>query len=71
MIEVEKNVPIPAGADGKAGAPRKYPFGTMEVGDSFIVASGKVNLHSCATKAGIKITQRKQEDGTYRIWRVK
>lgn len=34
MIKIEKDVPAPP---YKAGRPRKYPFPSMEVGDSFTV----------------------------------
>ncbi len=37
--EIEKDVPIPV---GQTGAPPKYPFSEMAVGDSFVVEGAKV-----------------------------
>ena len=69
MFEIEKNVPI----DGRQPYNR-YPFGEMEVNDSFFVADGKQSRLSAAATAsgkthGTKFTVRKV-DGGYRIWRI-
>lgn len=38
MFTIDKNVPPPPkGHGGPAGRPSKYPFASMEVGDSFLV----------------------------------
>lgn len=42
---------------------------TMEIGDSFLWASSFPNIGNQAKRAGIKVTCRKQPDGSYRIWR--
>jgi hypothetical protein len=38
MFTIDKNVPPPPNArDGRGGRPSKYPFASMEIGDSFLV----------------------------------
>lgn len=72
MIEVEKNVPVPEG--GRSSV--KYPFKTMEVGDSFTVEAGKeMSVRSSATyykkiQPGAQYTIRRMEDNTLRVWRT-
>lgn len=39
---IEKNVPVPA--DGRRGPEPKYPFRSMEVGDSFVVPAGEAKF---------------------------
>jgi len=53
-----------------------YPFGEMEIGDSFAVAADVTerrrvvsSAHSYGKKNGKKFSTRKTEDG-YRCWRV-
>ena len=70
-IKIEKGIPIPA---GQQGAPRKYPFDEMEIGDSFLVAEEKIRsvraLASLAKKKnGMKVATRKV-DGGFRVWRI-
>lgn len=74
MFVIEKNVPIPSGA-GKDGRLSKYPFGLMEVGDSFLAPEEQRNaVRSMATYHTRKTKQqfvvRKAEDGKVRCWRV-
>jgi hypothetical protein len=74
MIAIEKGVDIPAGRMRKR---LSYPYGEMEVGDSFVVendcASRMVNVCGMNRKMGLrlgrKFTARKQGDDI-RIWRV-
>ena len=67
MIEIEKNVPL---------FPRKtntkYPFAEMKVGDSFVIPPRPKTpiLQGYAKTFGIKITIRRQPDGSYRVWRI-
>lgn len=73
---IEKNIPIPphneAGRLKGTEARRKYPFPTMEVGDSFVSESKCVRMAACAyarSRPGLKFVSRQQAGG-YRIWRV-
>jgi len=59
------------------GAPRKYPFDEMEVGDSFDIPieddkTARGSVYVSATRLGMKASIRAIEDkGIYRVWRVK
>ena len=67
-IKIEKGVPIPPRDRGHRSS--KYPWATMEIGDSFFVPKAKMG--SSASIAGKryqrKFTTRPEGDGT-RIWR--
>ena len=67
-IEIEKGVPPPPTHKGK-----KYPFGDMDVGDSFLVPGAKVTTLSVAKRdyerGGRKFICRTVDDGV-RVWRV-
>lgn len=70
MVTIEKGIPVP---DGEW---RRYPWATMEVGESFYVA-GKADANrawSAARVQAMRTTQRfKQQrdpDGSRRIWRL-
>jgi len=71
MYEIEKNVPLQG---TKRGAPPKYPFGEMEVGDSFFVP-GKTpksigaSMANWARRYGVRFAAR-SVDGGVRVWRV-
>lgn len=71
--KIEKNVPMPSQLHTKSP---KYPFRDMAIGDSFVVPVGEVkNARSCAYQFCMrnrpkKIVIRKQEDGSYRCWRM-
>jgi hypothetical protein len=65
-MKIEKSIPIPS----------RYPFGQMEVGDSFVIPP-EMNRSTVAVYAwryaqqhGRKFTTRKMPDGTYRCWRT-
>ena len=45
MYKIEKNIPV-SGVGQKTGAPRKYPFRKMVVGDSFFVKGDKKKIQS-------------------------
>ena len=70
---IKKNVPIPAASTG--GRPSKYPFGKLEVGDSFVVpyvdASAK-QIRQAAAAFGrrnqMKFVVREIAEGTA-VWR--
>lgn len=81
MYKVERNVPLPDPMLLGGGAPRKYPWLEMEVGDSFFVPCDaesigriSVRLRSAAAKNltlnGRKFAGRRFADGV-RVWRVK
>lgn len=77
-FKIERGVPIP-----KVGRPGRYPFGTMEVGDSFptgaedvITASNGTTAsrackaaHSWGRPRNKRFASRREGDG-FRIWRV-
>jgi S-formylglutathione hydrolase FrmB len=68
-LKLESGIPIPAVARGTGvmSALRK-----MKVKDSFIWSNPNTsNLYNFAKEAGIRITVRKQPNGTHRVWRVK
>lgn len=77
--KVESGVPIPPRESNKMGAPRKYPFWSMRVGDSFFVPKVGANTMNGAIgyvqkKTGYVFTRRSViEDGVsgVRIWRAK
>jgi len=67
MIQIDHDIPVP---DSKYRT--KYPWNQMKVGDSFcaqLTENQRKGLHSCAKRAGIKITTRTTEEGI-RVWRI-
>ena len=72
MIPIDKGVPIP---EAKCDLTPKYPWRTMEVGDSFLVTDekGKKSVgggtNTMGKKLGRKFTTRVVEEGI-RVWRV-
>lgn len=81
MIEIEKNVPIPARKSSVRN--KKYPFELMEVGDSFFVPERSVKtfgstVSAAARRTGYKFaTRQTAEHGQFgervegvRVWRV-
>lgn len=82
-MQIEKDVPTPPFT---GGAPRKYPFPDMEVGDSFTIplsgtvgrrgmdtVASKVRCAACgfARRSGWKFTVRTERaDGVVRCWRT-
>lgn len=43
----------------------------MADGESAVVPEAQIpNVRSQASRMGIKVVTRRQEDGTYRVWRV-
>ena len=71
MFKIEKNVPL----KNHQPANSKYPFGSMEVGDSFLAPkSAAKGAQSASLKwgkyNGVKFATRTQDDGSMRIWRV-
>lgn len=67
MAKLEKGVPLPV----RAARRRKYPWEEMAVGDSFVVPiHARYGLSSTAKRLGIRITTRKIDDNTARVWRI-
>ena len=69
---IEKGIPVPKMTG--AGRKTKYPFESMQVGDSFFVKDGTVKTlsRSCGTygkRLERKFTSR-TVDGGSRVWRV-
>jgi len=72
MVKIEKGVPIPK--RGGAGGNRKYPWLTMEVGDSFVMAGVQTvsiyrAVYAASIRTGRKFAARKI-DGVHRVWRT-
>lgn len=73
MFKVDKGIAIP---QSKSDSASKYPFNTMEIGDSFVfdtIDSGKVYVASRSDKLrkqNKRFMARKLNDGKSRIWRV-
>lgn len=79
MIQIEKNIPMPA--DRATGM--HYPYADMEVGDSFYVETNGTNELATARRLrgsshaftrrnggeGKKFSVRKMDNG-FRVWRV-
>lgn len=69
-IQIDKGVPLPVG-----GAKSKYPFGVLQVGDSFLFPAGTPrNKASSAAlnhgkRHGVKFTVR-AEGERFRCWRI-
>ena len=82
MYEIEKNIHIPKDGRGRP-RDRKYPFTSMEIGDSFfipcsdkkeatkranrVMSSARTSRKSIENK---KFTTRAFDDGV-RVWRIK
>lgn len=72
--KIEKSVPV-GGKGYQYNGPRKYPFPSMEVGDSIFVpdqaSSGTAanSAHAYGLKHGLRFASRSVEGGV-RIWRT-
>jgi hypothetical protein len=66
-VEVSKDVPIPP-------AKRRYPYKDMDVGDSFFVSGGKLQVVCNANyRVGKKLSRKfiaRCEEGGVRVWRL-
>jgi hypothetical protein len=68
-IEVEKNIPIPP--EKKRNV---YPYKLLEVGESFFVPTGKIQIvcnanYRTGKQLGKKFIARKESEGV-RVWRT-
>ena len=72
-VKIEKGVPMPVRSLQRDSL---YPWKQMEVGDSFVMQSGKSPNHASnmmryqRQRTGRQYSSRTQADGTIRIWRV-
>ena len=69
MIEIEKDIPLPAQKKRNT-----YPYKAMDIGESFLVNDGKMqivcNANYRASKAmNMKFIARKEGNGV-RVWRI-
>lgn len=72
-IPVDKGVPMPVVV--KEFGRAKYPFGKMEVGDSFKVASDLIRSARNAAylygiRNGMRFSCRRVDEQTFRVWRI-
>ena len=75
-FKLEKDVPMPSRASG--GGKPKYPWSSMEEGDSFFVAGAKIETFYTLTSTARKkynanfVARKWQEDGVngVRVWRI-
>jgi len=68
MIEIEKGIAIPE-RNLSSGRACKYPWKTMEIGDSFFVSDTKPNSGMASKIYGRKFVSR-TVDGGIRVWRT-
>jgi hypothetical protein len=66
-VEINKDVPLPVDK-------RRYPYGVMEIGDSFFVDGGKLQLvcnnnYRSGKRLNRKFIARREQEGV-RVWRV-
>jgi hypothetical protein len=68
-IDIQKNIPIPP--EKKRNV---YPYKDMEIGESFFVPTGKIQIvcnanYRTGKQLGKKFIARKEEEGV-RVWRT-
>lgn len=75
MYEIEKNVPMTGPKPTRSGGVQpnqKYPFRSMEIGDSFVAPRvALASMHSLNARTVTKFEHRTLPFGKARIWRVK
>ena len=69
-IDIQKNIPIPP--EKKRNV---YPYKDMEIGESFFVPTGKIQIvcnanYRTGKQLGKKFIARKENEGV-RVWRTK
>lgn len=74
MVNVSNDIPFP-GRTTRNGRPAKYPWATMEVGDSFPVELGRLSVvRACADgygrRHGREYRVEKLPSGEFRCWRI-
>lgn len=68
MFKIEKGVPLPVCTGKYRGT--TATIRALEIGDSFVFAGEGKNIRQTAKNVGVKISQRRQPDGTFRVWRI-
>ena len=69
-MNIETNVPIPESKIGSAISPTAI-MRKMNIGDSVVVPFAvRSTWFSCATAANIKVTTRKIDNQTIRLWKI-
>lgn len=83
MYEIQKEIPLPNRSGNTTERPNKYPFASMEIGDSFEVgpedktpsgafrAQTAASLYSKKVKYSVQFATRKTEGNKLRVWRTK
>lgn len=71
LSEIEKGIEVPR---HRGTSKVQVLLKSMEIGDSFLVTGDNPGsdmsiVRSAAIAVGIKVTQRKLEDGQIRVWR--
>lgn len=68
-LKIQAGIPVPE--PGRNNSTRKA-MSQMKIGDSIACEFHieVMKLYSCGRNMGFKMIQRKQEDGTFRVWRV-
>jgi hypothetical protein len=71
-VVIEKNIPMPPKKKREMKSDFHSLLKSMNVGDSFAVKkdSEANRAQSLAKYYGFKLTQRKLDDGTYRLWLI-
>lgn len=72
QISIDKSVPIPADA-GRRGNAAKYPFKSMNVGDSFFAEGNAKTIATAAHSHGLRRQQKfvvRTEGSGARVWRI-
>ena len=67
-IVIEKNVPIPSLRG--VGASITEALRKCEVGDSFVIPKTLTNIHWMASRVGMKVKTRCENDTHRRVWRI-
>lgn len=73
-IQIESGIPIPPPGGGKPKGELRLAFEKLKKGESILIARDRLQpnaLTHLAKVVGIKITQRKVNCESRRIWRVK
>ena len=73
MVRIDKRVEMPKSPG--SGRKAKYPWATMEIGDSFILPAPALNnarAHCSQAKIrwGRTFQVREMRDGKFRVWRT-
>lgn len=68
LFRIERRVPAP-----QVRERNHYPIRHMAIGDSFVIPKDRVPggpINGIAARYGMKISTRRQADGSVRVWRV-